>query len=156
MKGLRAALPCKELGPDPHRDGRGRERRMKKIKVFILYDHPLFGLGLEKLLKQERGIEVVGTTVRSHMSVEQMKALRPDVIMVEGGEPGLASSLWEALKESLPGRVITVELDENRATVYTSRQVPAAEVKDLVKAVKSGLTKGNNPNRPQGDYAPQA
>lgn len=122
---------------------------MKKIRVFILYDHPLFGLGLEKLLRQEKGIEVVGTTIRSHMSVEQLRAVRPDVIMVEGGEPGLASNLWEALKESLPGRVITVGLDENRATVYTTRRVPAAEVKDLVKAVKSGLTKGD-PSPPSG------
>lgn len=155
MKVLRAVFPREPLRPDPHDAGDGRESRMKKIKVFILYDHPLFGLGLEKLLKQERGIEVVGAAIRSHMSLEQLRALRPDVIMVEGGDPSLASSLWEALKENLPGRVITIELDENRATVYTSRQVPAAEVKDLVKAVKSGLTKGNNPHHPQGDYAPK-
>ncbi len=112
--------------------------RMKKIKLFILYDHPLFGRGLERLLSQERAIEVVGATLRRDMSLEQLRALRPDVIVVEGDEPSLGPSLWEVLKETLPGRVVTVDLDEDRATVYTSRRVMAEKVEDLVNAVRSG------------------
>ena len=66
---------------------------MKKIKVFILYDHPLFGLGLERLLKQERGIEVVGAAARSTNPLGQLKAFQPDVIMVEGSEQSMRPSL---------------------------------------------------------------
>ena len=115
---------------------------MKKIKVFILYDHPLFGKGLERLLEQERGIEVVGATARSENPLEQLRALRPDVIMVEGAEQSLGPSLWELLKEGLPGRVINIDLDEDRMTVYTTRQLLATEVEDLVQAVRSGGLSG--------------
>lgn len=115
---------------------------MKKIKVFILYEHPLFGRGLERLLEQERGIEVVGATARSENPLGQLRALRPDVIMVEGAEQGLGPSLWEVLKEGLPGRVISIDLDENRMTVYTTRQLRAAQVEDLVQAVRSGGRSG--------------
>ena len=115
---------------------------MKKVKVFILYDHPLFGLGLERLLEQERGIEVVGAAARSQNPLEQIRALRPDVVMVEGAEPSLGPSLWDVLKEDLPGRVISVDLDEDQATVYTTRRLPAAQVEDLVKAVRSGGRSG--------------
>lgn len=113
------------------------ENRMKKIKLFILYDHPLFGRGLERLLKQEGGIEVVGAALRRDMSLEQLRALRPDVIMVEGDEPSLGPSLWEVLKESPPGRVVSIDLDADRATVYTTRRVMAEKVDDLVNAVRS-------------------
>lgn len=115
---------------------------MKKIKVFILYDHPLFGRGLESLLEQERGIEVVGAAARSQNSLGELRALRPDVIMVEGTEESLGPSLWEVLKEGLPGRVISIDLDEDRVTVYTTRQLLATEVEDLVKAVRSGKRSG--------------
>ena len=111
---------------------------MKKIKIFILYDHPLFGLGLERLLAQERGIEVVGAAARSENPLEQLRTVRPDVIILEGGEPSLDPTLWEVLKEDLPGRVISINLDEDRATVYTTRRLLAAEVEDLVKTLRSG------------------
>ncbi|MFQ5847235.1 MAG: hypothetical protein ACE5IQ_06105 [Candidatus Methylomirabilales bacterium] len=110
---------------------------MKKVTVFILYDHPLFGLGLERLLKQQRGIEVLGATARGHNALEELRTHHPDVIMIEGGEGSLGPSLSEVLKESLPGRVISIDPGENRATVYTTRQVPAADVEDLVKVVRS-------------------
>ncbi|MFQ5883445.1 MAG: hypothetical protein ACE5I9_13415 [Candidatus Methylomirabilales bacterium] len=121
----------------------GRKSRLKKVKVFILYEHTLFGLGLERLLKQARGIEVVGTAARSEKSVDQLRTLRPHVIIVEGGDPSLGSGLWEVLKEGLPGRVISIPLDEDRATVYTTRQVLVAEVEELVKVVRSGGRPGS-------------
>ncbi|MFQ5804351.1 MAG: hypothetical protein ACE5JQ_15790 [Candidatus Methylomirabilales bacterium] len=119
----------------------------KKTKVFILYDHPLFGLGLERLFEQEKGIEVVGAAARSQNPLEQLRALRPDVIMVEGAEPSLGPSLWDVLKEDLPGRVISVDLDEDQATVYTTRRLPAAQVADLVKAMRAGGRPGRDRRR---------
>jgi DNA-binding NarL/FixJ family response regulator len=119
----------------------------KKIKLFILYDHPLFGRGLERLLKQETDIEVVGATLRSTMSLEQLRVLRPDVIVVEGDEPSLGPSLWEVLKESRPGRVVSIDLDEDRATIYTSRRVIAEKAEDLVNAVRLGGRPGRGVDR---------
>lgn len=113
-------------------------KKMKKVKIFILYENPLFGLGLERLLEQERGIEVVGATARSQNPLGQLRTLRPDVVMVEGSEQSLGTSLWEVLKESPPGRVINIDLDEDQVTVYTTRQLLAAEIEDLVNAVRSG------------------
>ena len=120
---------------------------MEKIKLFILYDHPLFGRGLERLLKQEVGIEVIGATLRRDMSLEQLRALRPDVIMVEGDEPGLGPSLWEVLKESRSGRVVSIDFDEDRATVYTTRRVMAEKLEDLVNALRSGRRPGRGMGR---------
>lgn len=60
-------------------------------------------------------------------------------------------SPWEFLEEYLPQRVISITLDQNRVTVYTSHRLLGAEVKDLVKAVISDLTRGAEPQPNQGD-----
>lgn len=113
---------------------------MKKLSVFILYHHPLFGRGLESLLKQERGLEVVGAAWRDPEALHQIRSLRPDVVIVEGeANPGQGPSLWEVLRESPSRRVISVDLEEDEATVYTTSRLAAAEAKDLIKAVKAGL-----------------
>ena len=122
----------------------------KKITFFIVYDHLLFGRGLERLLKQKRDIKVVGATLRRDMSLEQLRTLRPDVIVIEGDESSLGPSLWEVLKESPPGRVVSIDLDEDRATVYTSRRVMAEKVEDLITAVRSG----GSPRRGTGKGTP--
>ncbi len=123
----------------------------KKITVFVLYDYPLFGLGLERLLRREKGIEIIGTAQRGPNILGQLKALCPDVIMLEGGESSDRLSPWEFLEEYLPQRVISITLDQNRLTVYTTHRILGAGVKDLVKAVTSGLTRRAQPDASQGD-----
>jgi DNA-binding NarL/FixJ family response regulator len=133
--------------------------KQKRIKVFILYDDPLFGLGLERLLRHERGIEVTGVAPRSHDGLERLRAHGPDVIdviMVEGSEPSLGPSPWEVLKERPAVRVINLELEENRVTVYTTRRILGGGVEDLVKAVTSGLPRSTPLHRRPGDRGSNA
>jgi len=61
-------------------------------------------------------------------------------VIVEGeANPGQGPSLREVLKESPSGRVISVDLEEDQAMIYTASRLSAAEAKDLIKAVKAGL-----------------
>jgi len=113
---------------------------MRKLRIFILYRHPLFGRGLESLLKQEKGLEVVGAAWGDSKALHQIRSLRPDVVIVEGeANSGQGPSLWEVLQESPSGRVISVDLEEDQATIYTTSRLAPAEAKDLIKAVKAGL-----------------
>lgn len=58
------------------------------MRVLIVDDHPLFAEGLRNLLA-ERGIDVVGLAHDGHDAVHRVRALRPDVVLMDVSMPRL-------------------------------------------------------------------
>ena len=98
------------------------------MRVLLVDDHPLFLDGLKNLLAA-RGIDVVGIAHDGLEALEQARALRPDVVLMDIHMPrlnGLAAP-----------RLIRAELPETRIVMLTcprrttsssrrSRAAPAA------------------------------
>jgi len=75
------------------------------IRCLIVDDHTLFREGLRRLLESEAGIEVVGEARDASEAIERAHFLKPDVILMDIGMPGLSS--FEAsrrITRELPGR----------------------------------------------------
>ncbi|MEZ5397299.1 MAG: response regulator transcription factor [Bryobacterales bacterium] len=70
---------------------------MSKIRVLLTDDHTLFRQGILNLLSQETDIEVVGEAANGTESVDQVPKLRPDVVLMDIGMPGLSS--FEATRQ---------------------------------------------------------
>lgn len=70
---------------------------MSKIRVLLTDDHTLFRQGIRTLLSAETDIEVVGEAKDGSESVEQISSLRPDVVLMDIGMPGLSS--FEATRQ---------------------------------------------------------
>lgn len=70
---------------------------MPKIRVLLTDDHTLFRQGIRTLLSAETDIEVVGEAKDGSESVDQIAALRPDVVLMDIGMPGLSS--FEATRQ---------------------------------------------------------
>ena len=62
------------------------------IRVMVVDDHSIVRLGLERLLDQAEGIEVVGTAERGDIAVELARALRPDVVLMDLSMPGTSGT----------------------------------------------------------------
>ena len=95
------------------------------MKVLLADDHPLFLDGLRNLLTA-RGIEVLGTARDGLEALDQARALRPDLILMDIEMPhldGLAAL-----------RLIKAELPDVKIVMLTM----SAEDKDLFEAIKSG------------------
>lgn len=109
----------------------------KTWTAFILSGNPLFGRGLERLLQQEYGVEVVGSSEKSDDALAQIRLLKPDVIIVDAGrkmrEPYLILS--RLLGERPEVRVVRVSLEDNSAAVYTGRTWTANGVEDLIRGI---------------------
>jgi len=58
------------------------------IKVVIADDHQLFRSGIRALLDAESGIEVVGEAQDGEEAVEQVRKIRPDVLIMDLSMPG--------------------------------------------------------------------
>ena len=70
---------------------------MSKIRVLLTDDHTLFRQGIRTLLAKESDIEVVGEAANGTEAVEKVGPIRPDVVLMDIGMPGLSS--FEATRQ---------------------------------------------------------
>ena len=70
---------------------------MPKIRVLLTDDHTLFRQGIRTLLDAESDIEIVGEAANGTESVDQIGPLRPDIVLMDIGMPGLSS--FEAARQ---------------------------------------------------------
>lgn len=85
---------------------------MSRSRILITDDHTLFRQGLKSLLEGELDMEVVGEARSGEEAVERARELRPDLIIMDIGMPGLSS--FEAVrrirKERSEARVLFVTM----------------------------------------------
>ena len=114
-----------------------RERTVTRL--YILFNHALFGQGLHSLLRGQRAIQIVGMGKHEPASLREMKSSQPEVIIVEqsSGEnhPSIFGSM---LQQKAVNRVIALDLDDNFATVYERHRLAITGPEDLINAIQSG------------------
>jgi len=111
---------------------------MAKSRVFILYSHSLFARGVQSILSREADVEVVGMEKDGPHALETIKALRPDVILVDSGareEPARAT-ISEIFQEAPDARLVSLSLQENGIDIYDKHRVIASGPEDLVRAIR--------------------
>ena len=102
---------------------------MKKIRVLLAEDHETVRQGIKLLLQSCDGIEVVGDVSNGRLAVERVKALQPDVAVIDLSMPemnGLAAT--RAIKLASPGT----------AVIALTRHGDDAYVQELLAAGASG------------------
>jgi DNA-binding NarL/FixJ family response regulator len=106
-------------------------------RIFIISSQLMFGRGLESLLRQEIGADIVGQETDVEQAVDRIKELQPDVVIVDSDGPAYDSTL--ALMHILranPGiKVIGLSLQNNNLYTYRAKQWVARGVEDLEKAI---------------------
>lgn len=104
------------------------------INVMIVDDHDLVRLGIQRLLKDVRGIEVVAEAVTGEDAVAMARQLQPNVILMDINMPGMGGiEACKRIHRYLPDAKIIA------LTVHSDEPYPSR----LLKAGASGyLTKG--------------
>jgi DNA-binding NarL/FixJ family response regulator len=70
---------------------------MAKIRIMLADDHTLFRQGIRTLIAAESDMEVIGEAANGGDAVERANELRPDVVLMDIGMPGLSS--FEATRQ---------------------------------------------------------
>lgn len=107
-----------------------------QCRVYILYTHPLFARGVESLLRGEPGVEILGIAPLTREGIQTVEGLKPDVILTE--EQDLSErelSLLDVLMARRQGRVVSVSLQHDQATVFSCRRLTIKGIPDLVRAM---------------------
>ena len=108
------------------------------MRVLILSSHPLFGQGVESLLRQQPGMDIIGRETDSDSAIRRTKELQPDVVILDSGDPActLTPEVMRILREGVGTKVIGLNLQDNTICIYRGEQRVVKEVKDLVKAIE--------------------
>ena len=123
---------------------------MPKIRCLLVDDHTLFRQGVRRLLESESDFEVVGESPDAGDAVDKARDLRPDVVLMDIGMPGLSS--FEATRHIKKNRpetkvlYLTMYEDEDYllqclevgAAGYVLKDTPAPQLVSAVRDVYRG------------------
>jgi DNA-binding NarL/FixJ family response regulator len=120
------------------------------VRVLVADDHALFRAGIRKLLQSFGGIEVVGEAADGHEALRLSSTVRPDVLLMDIGMPGLngVEAAARLTREGPPPRVIILSMHTGEEHVlravragaagYLLKDAPPAELEAAVRAVARG------------------
>jgi DNA-binding NarL/FixJ family response regulator len=112
------------------------------LRILIVDDHAIVRKGLQAVLADEEGIEVVGEAASADESVEKARALRPDVVLMDirMGDGGDASGIDAC-------RRIRSELAETQVIMFTSFGERESVLSSIVAGATGFLTKNVSHSR---------
>ena len=122
---------------------------MRRLRVLIVDDHPMFRYGLRALLSSDEGIEVVGETASGEEAVELAREMAPDVVLMDIGLPGMSGlEATEAIVHHRPeARVLIISMFEDDSVMramqlgargYILKGAGGEETLRAVRAVAEG------------------
>jgi len=107
---------------------------MKSIRVFLADDHTLVRAGIRNLLVGIRGIEVVGEAGDGQEALRLVDILRPDVVLLDVGMPGLNGLEVAARLATLDSAIRVMILSMHVSEEYVLRALRAGCAGYLLKA----------------------
>ncbi len=119
---------------------------MKKIRVLIADDHDVVREGLIHVLSRQEDIEIAGEAENGIEAVEKVKALKPDVTLLDISMPKLNGlEAIPLILEALPeNKIIILSMHKKEAYAHQVLSsgamgyvLKASPSSDLVKAIKS-------------------
>jgi chemotaxis response regulator CheB len=115
-------------------------------RTYIVYHHGLFAQGMRCVLEEKCGIEVVGMESDVTKALKAVQSLKPGVIIVEESTGKHQPMRLGAFMHSAgSGRVVTLSLEHEFATVYQRDRIPTTDVGELVRVIQ-GLAKQQVPS----------
>jgi two-component system NarL family response regulator len=116
----------------------------------VVDDHPIVRRGIVALLEADGGFTVVAEAASAEEALALHRAHRPDVTLMDVGLPGASGiEAIERIRAEAPAArfvvLSTYEGDEDihralaaGARAYLLKNMPAAEIKDTIRAVAAG------------------
>lgn len=123
---------------------------MSKIRVLIADDHAVVRSGLKQLISEQTDMEVAGEAADGLEALAQARALKPDVIVLDIGMPGVSGlEAVGLIKEAVPACQIIVLTMHGKesfvrqvlgtgALAYVLKASPVTDVLEAIKAVHGG------------------
>jgi two-component system nitrate/nitrite response regulator NarL len=124
----------------------------ERVRVLVAEDHPLFRQAVVRTVKERPDLEIVAETADGREALDAIRALKPDVAVLDLKMPGLdgVQVLNALTRDGDPTRVVLLSAYLDGATAfeavaagaaaYLSKDADAARIADAIAAVARGET----------------
>jgi two-component system NarL family response regulator len=132
-----------------HDTGAGRDDG-EAIRVLVADDHALYRRGLEMVLGQEEGIEIVGEASDGAEAIRRVEELLPDVVLMDIRMPRRSGiEACTAIKDVVPStKIVILTISDEESDLYEAvragangyllKDVPGEEIAAGIRAVAGG------------------
>ena len=115
---------------------------MNPLRVYLICANRLVCEAMNAVLHRE-GIELVGMETDTAAALAQVRALDPDVVLIEGDGNRVEARLMSALARLAYGRakprIIRLSLPDEELYIYYQEQRRFVDTHDLVAAIRSSI-----------------
>lgn len=125
---------------------------MKKIKIIIADDHPVFLQGLAAILNSEPSIEIMGQASNGEAALALIRKFNPDIAVldVQMPEPDGFQVAEEVLRQNMPTAIIFLTMFKEESLIkkvfnlgirgYVLKENAIGEIIQSIKTVYTGET----------------
>ncbi len=123
----------------------------KPIEIIIADDHTIVRQGLKKLLEEENGLKITGEAMDGREAVQQVRKLKPDVIIMDIAMPVLngIEAARQIKQSNLQTKIIILSMHDHNRYIRELLNIGVsgyllknAASGDIIKAI-SAAVKGN-------------
>lgn len=109
----------------------------EKIRLLMVEDHKLLRMGLKSILEKYPMIDVVGEADTGEVALEQVKLLKPDVVLMDIGLPEMSGiQATKKIKEMYPNiKIVMLTSHTDRKEVLDS--ITAGASAYMLKSIKT-------------------
>jgi two-component system response regulator NreC len=123
---------------------------MEKIRVFVTDDHSIVRDGLRQLLNGQTDMELIGEAGDGREALEKIKALRPDVVLLDITLPNITGlEVANLIRDSVPKtRIVAFSMHGKESCVkeilalgvlgYVLKASPSSDILKAVRAAHRG------------------
>ncbi len=99
----------------------------EKVRVLVVDDHEIVRQGIKMVLETDPEIEVVGEAGSGEEAIERVRELRPGVVVMDIGMPGLSGfEATRRIRETSPDvQVLALTVHDSEAYVFQMLQAGA-------------------------------
>jgi hypothetical protein len=115
-----------------------RKKEWRMTKVLVVSDQSIFGRGLEDLLREQEGIDLITDQVTDVGALpECLERCRPDVVFFGCSDPGNCPTplFVQSLRGGLVRKIICVNLEDSAVYVFHGERHAVEDVQDLLEAI---------------------
>jgi chemotaxis response regulator CheB len=115
--------------------------------ILLVGRNELLREGMRIFFARSRSIQIVGTIARPEKAKSAVRALHPDVVLLEVTRESAATIPGQLLRELAPsGRVITVSVGDDTTTIFAGSRmpvtVPGVSLATLARLITQGTPAG--------------
>ncbi|MFO7661113.1 MAG: response regulator transcription factor, partial [Chloroflexota bacterium] len=122
----------------------------ESVRLLIVDDHPLFRQGLVDVFETDPRMEVVGEAINGEEAMEQARACRPEIVIMDVNLPnGNGLQVTRQILSELPStKVIILTGYDNTeqifhslkigAVAYCAKDIPPDDLLNTIYAVRQG------------------